>query len=147
METRWLMGLLQECWSFSVIPAVFTWMTHISLDTHTYIAIDTFYTLENAWTHFFPSHSFKAAVWRRSFFLYFSSLFFYSSPCRPILTGTHYFHISQKSLRGHSFPSWNVAVLFNFGYLFLSTGKTDNFFSQRDFNRSNTIMSPNRKLR
>ena len=32
--TRWLMGLLQECWSLLTIPAVFTWMTHIPVDMY-----------------------------------------------------------------------------------------------------------------
>ena len=37
--TRWLMGLLQECWSLLTIPAVFTWMTHIPVDMYAHMNV------------------------------------------------------------------------------------------------------------
>lgn len=53
--TRWLMGLLQECWSLFTIPAVFTWMTHIPVDIYAHITyISHILTArENTRTYFF----------------------------------------------------------------------------------------------
>lgn len=52
--TRWLMGLLRECWSLLAIPAVFTWMTHVvDTNAHTHSLHARILTARgNMWTYF-----------------------------------------------------------------------------------------------
>jgi len=92
--TRWLMGLLRECWSLLAIPAVFTWMTHIPVDiyAHTNVYTRAFLPPEKTCgpTSFFraPIHS-ETTVRRISPSLELASLVFNGKPqsiCLPFET-------------------------------------------------------------